>query len=425
MRIAEYAGCDAVALKGLLDDGEVTSEEVREAALGAIAAVEPRINALVGAPFTDARCSAPAGVLAGVPFAVKDTLFVPGRPVAFGSRLGEGLVAPFAATLAERFADAGLVILGRTACPEFAFNFDTAPVTNGPTRNPWDTGRVPGGSSGGAAALVAARGVPFAHGNDGAGSIRIPAAFCGLVGLKPTRGRVPVGPLVGEILGGLAHEFALTRSIRDAALLLDAVSGPAPGDKYYVARPAVSYAEQIRREPPRGLRVAVVTESFWGMATDPGVAAAVDGVALTLERLGHHVERARPEFSAPALLESARVQWTLYVAGLATLLGQATGREPGAGMLEVASFACLREGLALTADDVEQAARPRTRSAGAGGPSSTSTTCSSARPRHGPPRRSGRRIRTTRASTPPGAGWTSSSTESRSRRSSTPRASRR
>lgn len=345
-----------MALKELLDAGQVTPEEVRDVALRAIEAVEPRINALVGQPFADAGCANPSGPLAGVPFAVKDTLFVAGRPLGFGSRLGAGLIAPFSATLAERFAASGLVALARTACPEFAFNFDTAPVTNGPTRNPWNPDRVPGGSSGGSAALVAARAVPFAHGNDGAGSIRVPAAWCGLVGLKPTRGRVPIGPLVGEVLGGLAHEFALTRSIRDTALLLDAVCGPAPGDKYYVARPSLSYVEQAARDPPRGLRVAVVTDSFWGMATDPAVAAAVERVALVLEQLGHHVEHAAPAFSASAVLDAAHVQWALYVATVATVLGQATGREPGPDTLEAASFACLREGRALTATDVEQAA---------------------------------------------------------------------
>src|SRR5207247_2810232 len=124
-------------------------------------------------------------------------------------------------------------------------NIDTAPVAHGPTLNPWNLERGPGGSSGGAAALVASGALPMAHANDGGGSIRIPAAWCGLVGLKPSRGRVPLGPAVGEAVGGLAHEFALTRTVRDAATLLDAVCGPAPGDRYYVARPPVSYADAL------------------------------------------------------------------------------------------------------------------------------------------------------------------------------------
>lgn len=356
MKLAEYVRLDAVGLKELLDGGELAPDELRETALRAIEAVEPRINALVGAPFTDTGSANPDGPLGGIPFAVKDTLFVRGRPVAFGSRLGAGLVAPVSATLAERFAASGLVTLGRTACPEFAFNFDTSPVTNGPTLNPWDTGRSPGGSSGGSAALVAARAVPFAHGNDGAGSIRVPAAWCGLVGLKPTRGRVPIGPVVGEAIGGLAHEFALTRSVRDTALLLDTVSGPAPGDKYYLARPRVPYAEQLRDAPPRELRVAVITASFWGRPAGPAVVAAVERVARVLEDLGHHVERDAPVFPAAALIDAAHVQWSLYLATVAGVLGPATGREAGPDTLEAASLACVRAGRELTAAEVERAA---------------------------------------------------------------------
>ncbi|HEX2086656.1 MAG TPA: amidase, partial [Solirubrobacteraceae bacterium] len=236
MDLAEYAACDATELRRLLAAGEVRADEVHEAALRAIEAVDLQLNAVVAGPYEDAA-GAPDGPLAGVPFAAKDTLAEAGRPLGFGTRMLDGFVAPRSATLAERFHAAGLVSLVRTATPEFAFNVDTAPVVHGPTRNPWDVGRSPGGSSGGSAALVASRALPLAHANDGGGSIRIPAAWCGLVGLKPSRGRVPLGPAVGEAVGGFAHEFAVTRTVRDAALLLDAVNGPSPGDRYYVARP--------------------------------------------------------------------------------------------------------------------------------------------------------------------------------------------
>src|SRR3954464_3058843 len=201
METGEYAACDATELRRLLAAGKVSAGEVRDAALRAIETVEPRLNAVVGGPYEDAA-GAEDGPLAGVPFATKDTLSEAGRPLSFGSRLLEGYVARRDATLAERFRSRGVVSLVRTATPEFAFNTDTAPVVHGPTLNPWGSGRSPGGSSGGSAALVAARAVPLAHANDGGGSIRVPAAWCGLVGLKPSRGRVPLGPAVGEAVGG-------------------------------------------------------------------------------------------------------------------------------------------------------------------------------------------------------------------------------
>src|SRR4051794_2336008 len=203
MNVAEYAACDATELSQSLASGELGAVEVREAALRAIEQVDPELNAVVHGPFEDAPAT--DGPFGGVPFAVKDTLFEKGRPCEFGSRLLNGVVAPVSATLAERFGEAGLVSLARSATPEFAFNIDTSPVANGSTRNPWSPDRGPGGSSGGAAALVASRAVPMAHANDGGGSIRIPAAWCGLVGLKPSRGRVPAGPLIGEAPGGVAH----------------------------------------------------------------------------------------------------------------------------------------------------------------------------------------------------------------------------
>src|SRR4051794_1297416 len=191
MDLADYTACDATELRRLIASGAVSADEVRETALRAISVVEPQLNAVMDGPYEDARGG--DGPLGGVPFAVKDTLPQAGRPLGFGSRLLEGYVARRDATLAERFRDAGLVALVRTATPEFAFNIDTAPVVHGPTLNPWSTERSPGGSSGGAAALVASRALPLAHGNDGGGSIRVPAAWCGLVGLKPSRGRVPIG----------------------------------------------------------------------------------------------------------------------------------------------------------------------------------------------------------------------------------------
>jgi amidase len=231
MDVTDYAACDATELRTVIASNQVTRKEVIDAARHAIAQVEPRLNAVVAGPFDDIDEGSTDAPFGGVPVAVKDTLFESGRPVTIGSRLLDGFVSPFDSTVAARLRDAGFVSMVRTATPEFAFNPDTAPVTTGRVSNPWAPDRSPGGSSGGSAALVAARAMPIAHGNDGGGSIRLPAGWCGLVGLKPTRGRVPVGPGMGEILVGHGQEFALTRTVRDAAATLDALNGPSPGDR--------------------------------------------------------------------------------------------------------------------------------------------------------------------------------------------------
>jgi amidase len=354
MDLDDYAACDATELRRLLVAGEIGAAEVRGAALRAIEAVEARLNAVVGGPYEDARAAAD-GPLAGVPFAIKDTLPEAGRPLGFGSRMLEGHVARRDATLTERFRAAGLACLVRSATPEFAFNIDTAPVVHGATRNPWDPERGPGGSSGGAAALVASRALPMAHANDGGGSIRIPAAWCGLVGLKPSRGRVPLGPAVGEAVGGFAHEFAVTRSVRDAALLLDAVNGPAPGDRYYVARPPAPFSAALGEEVGP-LRVAVHTTSFFGVPTAPEVRAAVERTARTLEGLGHRVEEASPAVAYEALRDCVITVWSVDLAGLAATFQRLTGREPGPAHVEAASRACIEHGRALSALDLESAA---------------------------------------------------------------------
>jgi amidase len=350
--VAEYAACDATELSRLLSAGDVDAAEVRDAALRAIEQVDRELNAVVHGPYEET--AAGDGPLAGVPFAVKDTLWEKGRPFGFGTRLLDGLVAPVESTLAARFREVGLVSLARTATPEFAFNLDTSPAVNGSTRNPWALDRSSGGSSGGASALVAARALPLAHGNDGGGSIRVPAAWCGLVGLKPSRGRVPMGPMVGEPPGGIAVEFALTRTVRDAALLLDAVCGPAPGDRYYVARPPRPFADALGADTGP-LRVAIHTESFWGRETAPEVKAAVDDVGRKLEELGHSVEPATPEVDPTAMRTAHLVIWPWFLSVTATRLGGMVGRRPSEETVEAASLACIREGLELTAGDVSRA----------------------------------------------------------------------
>lgn len=352
MDVSDYAARDATGLAELIAARQVSAAEVREAALQAIAQVEPELNAVVSGPFEDA--TAGEGPFGGVPFGVKDTLWEQGRPFDFGSRLLEGQVAPLDSTIAVRFRAAGLLSLVRTATPEFGGNFDTAPVIRGPTRNPWDPARSPGGSSGGSAALVAARALPIAHANDGAGSIRVPASWCGLVGLKPSRGRTPIGPLVGEAPGGLPHEFAVTRTVRDAAGLLDAVCGPAPGDHYYVERPARPFASRLDQDPGR-LRIAMHTRSHWGRETDPEQREAVERVARCLEEMGHSVDEAAPPVDADAFRALHLVVWPWLMATIATTLGALAGREASAENVETATLACIRHTRETGAPDISTA----------------------------------------------------------------------
>jgi len=354
MQPAEYAEQDGLGLRSLIDQGQVSTDEVRDAALRALEEVNPRLNALVGEPFDDVPHD-PAGPLSGVPFLVKDLVcMIEGKPIEWGSRLMQGFVAPMDSFLMSRFKTAGLRTLGKTATPEMGFNANTAPVANGITRNPWDTDRIPGGSSGGSGALVAARAVPIAHANDGGGSIRIPAALNGLVGLKPTRGRVPLGPAVDEAINGAAVELAVTRSVRDTAAVLDAVCGPAPGEKYYVAKPARSYTDAVRADPG-SLRIALRTQAFWGTQTAPEVAGAVEEVARQLESLGHTVEEASPQLDVEAFFDAQLAIWTWFTAVSVLSLAEFTGREPGPDTLERGTLAALRHGAGLSALDLTAA----------------------------------------------------------------------
>ncbi|MCC7099830.1 MAG: amidase, partial [Rubrivivax sp.] len=229
MRFDEYAAHDGLGLAERVRRGEVTSAELVRTAQAAIEALNPQLNAVIGRVDAVPPQGGAAAPFHGVPFLIKDlVLHAQGVPCDMGSRLvAGGFVSPIDTELMARFRRAGLVTLGRTNTPEFGFCSTTEPVLHGATRNPWDPARSPGGSSGGSAAAVAAGIVPLAHANDGGGSIRIPAAWCGLVGLKPTRGRTPVGPETGIALHDMGIELAVTRTLRDSAAILDAVQGAA------------------------------------------------------------------------------------------------------------------------------------------------------------------------------------------------------
>jgi amidase len=295
MAFAGYGAHDALGLAALVRDRQVTAAELVEAAIARIERVNPRLNAVVTPMFEEARRVAagplPAGPFAGVPFLLKDhTASCAGVPLTFGSRFCSGRIADHDSTLVRRHRAAGLIIVGKTNTPELGLVPVTEPQLFGPTRNPWDLARTPGGSSGGSAAAVAAGVVPLAHGGDGGGSLRIPASCCGLFALKPTRARTPVGPDSSELWGGFTVEHALSRSVRDSAALLDATSAPDPDAQYAAPAPARPFLEETRT-PPGRLRIAVnLTPPFPGR-THPDCAAAVEDAARLLGELGHQVER--------------------------------------------------------------------------------------------------------------------------------------
>jgi amidase len=352
MRIDEYAALDATALAAVIASGEVTADEVAQVATEAINAVS-ELNAVCAGPFEKPLDHAPDGPLAGVPFAIKDlVLHAAGVPTRMGTRLlGEGITPPADTFLMERFRAAGLATMAVTTTPELGFNGNSEALAYGSTRNPWNPAHSAGGSSGGSGALVAAGAVPVAHANDGGGSIRIPAASNGLVGLKPGRGRVSVGPDAGDALFGMGCELAVTRTVRDTAALLDAVAGPCPGDPFVVAPPERPWSEEVGADPGR-LRIAVHTESWAGSWVDPEVVRAVEEVAATLEAAGHHVDRATPVIDWDVVLETNLVLWTSFLAHAVAGLEAVTGRTAGPENLERTSWACVQHGRSLTALDV-------------------------------------------------------------------------
>jgi amidase len=332
MDITEYARYDAIGLRDLIRAGQVTADEVEVAAREALAVANAEVNGLALPVFTPALDHSETGGFAGVPFLIKDRGPVArGVPFFFGSRAVQGAVARHDSDLMARFRAAGLVTLGLTTAPEMAFSFSTESVKYGRTRNPWDLNRGVGGSSGGAAALVAAGAVPVAHGSDGAGSLRVPASCCGLVGLKPSRGRIACGPDMGEVMFGMVYEFVLTRTVRDAAHLLDAVQGPGVGDKYTAPPRRGRYADEPGAEPGP-LRVAVTTASWSGAAVDPRVAAVASRAGRTLERMGHAVTEARPFLDWDDVMRCA----TAMAAAIGCLMLLDPGR-PDAARMEAVS----------------------------------------------------------------------------------------
>jgi amidase len=355
----DYAGCDATELARRVAAGDVLPSELVETAIAAIERVNPTLNAVVHRLYDEARAAAagplPDGPLRGVPMVVKDfDGFIRGVPFTAGSRFLEGFIPDHDSEAMARLQRAGLIFLATTTCPELGILAVTEPARYGPTRNPHDLARSPGGSSGGSAALVASGTVPIGHGGDGGGSLRIPASHCGLVALKPTRGRVPVGPDFGEIWGGYVQWGVLTRSVRDTALLLDIMGGAMPGDPYVappLPRPLVA---EVGRDPGR-LRIGFHAGSLFGRGIHADHAAAVLQAAAALEALGHDVEETRPDFDRHALVRAYLTQVAVGVADEIDWFARMSGRTPRPALFEPGTWFLRQVGRSMTALDLQHA----------------------------------------------------------------------
>lgn len=328
---AEYEQHDATGLAGLVESGDVTPGELLEAAVASVERSNATINAVVHKMYERAMEYAsrplPAGPLKGVPFLLKDLgSAMAGVPMTGGSRYLHDFTPNYDSEVVRRYKDAGLVIFGKTNTPEFGLVSITEPELHGPTHNPWDVTRSPGGSSGGAAAAVAAGYVPAAHGSDGGGSIRIPASACGLFGLKPTRGRVPHGPAAGDPGFGILQTHAITRSVRDSALLLDVVRGPDAGTPYAIREPDRPYVDEVQSDPGK-LRIGFTTEALFGTTTHADCVEAVERTVELLESLGHEVERVSIPFDRGRLPSTFVRIWAASLAGDLAAMEQATGRK--------------------------------------------------------------------------------------------------
>ncbi len=301
MKPSEYASQDALGLASLIAKGEVTPSEVVDVAIAAIQELNPKLNAIIHEGFDRARQEAaaelPDGPFRGVPFLLKDIAAGnrKGDPIHWGTRFLRDIDhrATTTSHLVEKFERSGLVVVGRTNVPELGAWSTTESDAYGPCRSPWNPDHSTGGSSGGAAAAVASGIVPIAHGSDGGGSIRNPASQCGLVGLKPTRARISLGPDFGEAWAGMGFEFALSRTVRDTAALLDCVHGMMPGDPYGAVLPERPYLEEVKREPGR-LRVGILTHLNRG-EVHPECVVAAENAGRLLESLGHDVDASYPE----------------------------------------------------------------------------------------------------------------------------------
>ncbi|HEX4188433.1 MAG TPA: amidase [Solirubrobacteraceae bacterium] len=333
----------AIELAGMVRSGEVSARELVDCSLERIEELNPMLNAFVDVDAERAVASAEKigpgdpRPFAGVPVAIKNNRPVEGLRLTYGCSLMAGNLCDYDHNITRRLKQAGFVIVGTTTLPEYGILPTTEARIFGPTRNPWDLERTPGGSSGGAAAAVAAGIVPVAHGNDGGGSVRIPAACCGLVGLKPSRGRISAAPELGD--SSLGIDGMLTRTVADTAAILDILAGYEPGDATWAPPPREPFADAAAAEP-RALRIAATTLApIPDAVVDPVCASAVADAAELLRSLGHEVEEVTPPWQIEGLSELFGAVFSTHISLSIAYSGMVAGREPTAEDMEPMSWA--------------------------------------------------------------------------------------
>ena len=359
MSFSEYGRTDGLGLAQLVTDKSVTPGELLEEAIARAERLNPILNAIVYKDFERAwqttRGPSPTGPFAGVPFLLKDIfLTLQGTPTRQGSRFFPAFPADHDSILTARFKTAGLIPFGKTNVPEFGLVPTTEGKLYGPAHNPWNLARSTGGSSGGSAAAVAAGIVPLAHANDGGGSIRIPASCCGLVGLKPSRGRVSAGPDMGEAVDGLAIDFVLSRSVRDTAAALDVAAGYEPGDPY-CATPAPASYLRASKDKPKRLRIGFAKKKLDGSALHPDCVGAVEHAAKLCADLGHTVEEASPDLNLATLLPAFMAIWCANLTSVVDLIARLTGQTPSPDNLEGLTLGIYEAGKKVGASEYLQA----------------------------------------------------------------------
>jgi len=355
MSIREYANYDGLGLAALVSKGEIKPIELVDEAIARAEALNPKLNAIVFKDYDRARAlsrsGAPKGSFTGVPFLLKDIFaLAKGIPTRQASRFMPAIPSDHDSLLTKRFKTAGLIALGKTNVPEFGLVPTTESRLYGPDHNPWNLARSPGGSSGGSAAAVAAGIVPLAHANDGGGSIRIPASCCGLVGLKPSRGRISFAPDMAEVVDGLATDLVVSRSVRDTAAILDAVGGSIQGDPYWSPPAPASYLAAIAQKP-KTLRIAFSLRKLDDKALHPDCVAAVQHAAKLCERLGHSVEEATPHLDQEMLIPAFMALWGANLAAGIDMISRLTGEQPVEQLFEGLTWGMYLAGKSVSASD--------------------------------------------------------------------------
>jgi len=351
----DYDQYDALGLAKLVQQKEVTPLELCEEAIARIEKVNPKINSVIHRMYDKARGLAkdkiPRGPFSGVPFLVKDLVdALAGEPMASGCKSYKNFIPDYDSVLMSRYKKSGMLILGKTNTPEFGLMGVTEPELFGPCRNPWNLDHTPGGSSGGSAAAIAAGIVPMASGGDGGGSIRIPAGWCGLFGLKPSRGRMPVGPDFGEIWQGATVAHVISRSVRDSAAMLDCTIGADAGAPYGIPESGTQYLREVKKDPGR-LVIGFTTKSPIGTKVHSECVRAVEETAALLRGLGHMVEEKETEVDGHALAMSYFMMYYGEIAADIDALSKYLGRKVKKGDVEQLTMLLARLGRIYTAGD--------------------------------------------------------------------------